>query len=294
MTSLGQVRHFLGMEVERIGDRYVVRLETYIDNLIKRYGMVDAKPARSPMDVGYLKVEDSSKLMDDVTKYRSLVGALLYLGVVARPDIVASTAILGRKFCSPTEADWSAAKRLLRYLKGTRCYAVQLGGDTKQGLIGYSDSDWAGDIGTRRSTSGFVFLYAGGVISWASRRQSSVTLSTMEAEYVALTEACQEAIWLRQLLQDFREKQIEPTIVMEDNQSCLTFVKSERQNRRSKHIDTKQRFVYELCVTKQITLQYCPTEDMLADVFTKPLGPLKHKMCCELLGLEGQHRSSLQ
>ncbi|XP_062558190.1 uncharacterized protein LOC134223071 [Armigeres subalbatus] len=190
--------------------------------------MVDARPARSSMDVGYLKVEDSSKLMDDVTKYRSLVGALLYLGVVARPDIVASTAILGRKFCSPTEADWSAAKRLLRYLKGTRCYAVQLGGDTKQGLIGYSDSYWAGDIGTRRSTSEFVFLYAGGVISWASRRQSSVTLSTMEAEYVALTEACQEAIWLRRLLQDFSEKQIEPTIVMEDKQSCLTFVKSER------------------------------------------------------------------
>ncbi|XP_058827254.1 uncharacterized protein LOC131687216 [Topomyia yanbarensis] len=217
--------------------------------------------------------------------YRSLVGGLLYLAVTARPDIAACTAILGRKFSAPGEADWTAAKRVLRYLKATADYSLQLGGEPDKTLIGYSDSDWAGDVVSRKSTSGFVFLFGGGVISWASRRQTSVTLSSMEAEYVALSEACQEIVWLRKLFRDFGEEQKDPTVMNEDNQGCLAFVKSERLSRRSKHIDTRENFVKDLCDKKEIVVLYCPTDLMVADGMTKPLGPLKHRKFCEMIGL---------
>lgn len=107
----------------------------------------------------------------------------------------------------------------------------------------------------------------------------------MEAEYLALSEACQEALWLRQLLRDLGEVQHEPTLVKEDNQGCLSFVRSERKSRRSKHIDTRERFVQELCEKREIRLEYCPTDRMLADVMTKPLGPQKHREFTEQLGL---------
>lgn len=285
LTSLGEVSHFLGMEVKREAGFFNICLRNYINKLLEKHGMEQAKTSKSPMDPTYLKSVGVGEAFEDVTKYRSLVGGLLYLSVLARPDIAACTAILGRRFNAPTQGDWSAAKRMLRYLKLTKDWCLRLGGDTDTPLIGYSDADWAGDPESRRSTSGFVFSFGGGVISWASRRQSSVTLSSMEAEFVALSETCQEGIWLRDLLRDFGEKQLHPTLVYEDNQSCLAFVRTERCNRRSKHIDTREHFVRELCERKQIELKYCPTELMLADVLTKPLGPQKHERFCQMLGL---------
>ncbi|XP_062714193.1 uncharacterized protein LOC134290970 [Aedes albopictus] len=286
LSNLGEVRHFLGVEVLCHGGVFKLSLGNYIDRLLKSHGMEEAKSAKSPMNLGYHKQAESEKTFDDPTSYRSLVGALLYLAVVTRPDIAASAAILGRRFSAPTEVDWMAAKRVLRFLKKTKGCYMQLGGIADQSLVGFSDANWAGDAESRRSTSGMVFQFGGGTNSWASRRQSSVTLSSMEAENIALSEACQEALWLRQLLRDFGEPQDQPTVVMEDNQSCLAFVRSDRTNRRSKHIDTLERFVQALCVEKKIVLQYCSTDRTAADIMTKPLGPLKHREFCELLGLK--------
>ncbi|KXJ62459.1 hypothetical protein RP20_CCG008519 [Aedes albopictus] len=246
LTSLGEVRHFLGIEVQREGGVYSIRLQKYIEKLIENFGMEQAKMAKSPMDPGFLKLVESGEALEDATKYRSLVGGLLYLAVNARPDIAASTAILGPKFSAPGEADWTAAKRILRYLKATSEYSLRLGGEPNQALTGYSDSDWAGDVGSRKSTSGAVFLFGGGVISWASRRQASVTLSSMEAEYVALSEACQEVVWLRQLLRDFGEEQKIPTVLHEDNQGCLAFVKTERSV-DAQNISTRGRILLRIC-----------------------------------------------
>ncbi|XP_065092439.1 uncharacterized protein LOC135713283 [Ochlerotatus camptorhynchus] len=228
---------------------------------------------------------EAGEPFEDPTNYRSLVGGLLYLAVVARPDIAASAAILGRRFSAPRDCDWTTAKSVLRYLKATKCYQLQLGGDQQQSLTGFSDADWAGDVKSRRSTSGILFKYGGGCIMWASRRQSCVSLSSIEGEYAALSETCQEALWLRQLLRDLDESQNQPTIVMEDNQGCLAFVRSDRVSRRSKHIDTKERFIQELCVRGEVQLEYCSTDKMQADILTKPLGPVKNREFCELLGL---------
>lgn len=295
LTSLGEVRHFLGVEVKREGNVFKISLQNYIDKLLKVFGMEQCKTAKSPMDPGYLKLADDGKPFEDPSNYRSLVGGLLYLAIVARPDIAATAGILGRRFSAPRECDWTAAKRVLRYLKATKCYQLQLGGDQQQSLTGYSDADWAGDVGSRRSTSGILFKFGGGCIMWASRRQVCVSLSSMEAEYVALSETCQEALWLRRLLRDLGETQNQPTAIMEDNQGCLAFVRSERVSRRSKHIETKERFIQELCARGEVRLEYCPTDRMQADILTKPLGPVKHLELCKLLGLNmeqsGEERS---
>lgn len=130
-----------------------------------------------------------------------------------------------------------------------------------------------------------MFKYAGGAVSWASRKQSSVTLSSMESEYVALSEASQELVWLLKLFKDFGEEQKGAVKVYEDNQSCIQFVDSDRVSRRSKHIETRAHYVKELCEGQVMELKYCPTEDMVADVLTKPLGTIKQVKFAKMMGL---------
>lgn len=286
ITDLGEPSFFLGLEIQRSGGNYSISLENYIDKIVARFGLQSAKSARSPMETGFVSTKDSGKYFSNNTAYRSLVGALLYVAVCGRPDVAVSASILGRKVCAPTEEDWTAAKRVLRYLKATKSIRLQYNSETQK-LVGFSDADWAGDVTTRRSTTGYVFLYAGGAISWCSRLQHCVTLSSMESEYVALGEATQEAAWLRRLFADMGEKLDGPTCIMEDNQGCIQFVQSDRISRRSKHIETKEKYIRELCDQGIIHLEYCPTENMAADLLTKPLGAVRIKMLSRVLGLIG-------
>ncbi|XP_055524760.1 uncharacterized protein LOC129718223 [Wyeomyia smithii] len=227
--------------------------------------MQNAHSARTPMDPGYTTANDNSEMFTDTTLYRSLIGALLYLAVNARPDLSVSVGLLGRKVSEPNTSDWSAAKRILRYLNSTKDYKLTFGPRDGWNLVGYSDSDWAGDRQTRRSTTGVVFFFGGGPLLWMSKGQDSVALSSLEAEYNALTVACQEAVWLRRLLRDLNEPQSGATIINEDNQGCLSFAKAERISGRVKHIDTKS--------------------DMIADALTKPLGPALLKKFVDSVGL---------
>lgn len=162
---------------------------------------------------------------------------------------------------------------------------LKLGGVETNELVAYSDADWAGDPQTRKSMSGAVTFFAGGIVSWISRRQDCVSLSSMEAEFIALGETCQEVLWMRRLLNDLGEKQAGATVVHEDNQGCLAFAQSEKVNRRSKHVETKRCFVKDLCERGIVKLLYCQTDEMRADVLTKPLGAVKHHRFSESLGL---------
>lgn len=284
ITDLGEAKYFLGLEISKINGKYGISLEGYISRLIENFGLGEAKGAKTPMDEGFAKTGTDSPLLDNDIPYRSIVGALLYVAVSARPDIAVSASILGRSVSAPTVADWTAAKRVVRYLKTTK--HLQLRYDDPNGkLIGYSDADWAGDLKTRRSTAGSVFLFAGGAIAWTSRLQNCVTLSSMESEYVALSEASQEAVWLARLFKDFGEHLDNPITIMEDNQSCIGFIASKRSTRRSKHIETREYYVKELCDNNQLQLKYCPSEDMVADILTKPLGAIKQNKFSTMLGL---------
>lgn len=271
ITPLGFVKHFLGYEIEKKENCYTLALTSYIRQLIVKFGMEEAYPAKTPMDTGYTSLNECSKPFSDKTRYRSLIGALMYLAVNTRPDVSLSAGLLGRKVENPNESDWAAAKRVVRYLKGTLDNKLQYGPGSGWELRGYSDADWAGDKQTRKSTSGFVFFYGGGPVCWTSKVQASVALSSLEAEYNALSLACQEAVWLRRLLSDFGEPQNEPTTLHEDNQGCISFATAERSSGRVKHIDTKRNFIRELKEQKAVRLIYCPSNQMVADALTKPL-----------------------
>ena len=204
--------------------------------------------------------------------YQSLVGALLYVAVCTRPDIAISASILGRKVSCPSQADWTEVKRALRYLKATENLCLELGGPGS--LNAYVDADWAGDHHDRKSNTGFVFNL-GGPISWCARKQQCVTLSSTEAEYVALSEACRELLWLLKLMSDVGEKPTEPVVVCEDNQSCISMLNNNGSSRKSKHIDTRYNFVRDLVAKRVVAVKYCPTEQMVADILTKPLPRVK-------------------
>lgn len=252
---------------------------------MSKFDLTDCNVSKTPMEAGYMRAGEDSEQLTDATKYRSLVGGLLYIAVNTRPDIAASVSILGRCVSQPTERDWKAAKRVVRYLKGTKQLQLKFGPGDEWNLLGYSDADWAGDLSSRRSTTGFIFFFGSGPVTWVSRRQSCVSLSSMEAEYVALSEASQELVWLRRLFKEIGEDISKATTILEDNQSCLSFVKAERSSKRSKHIDTKMHFVKDLCDQGDLKLVYCPSDEMTADALTKPLGAIRFLEMLERMGL---------
>ena len=165
----------------------------------------------------------------------------------------------------------TAAKRVLRYLKQTRDLNLTYVKDSPEAIIGYSDADWAGDVQDRRSTSGNVFLLGGGAITLSSRKQSSVALSTVEAEYMALRVAKQEGPWLRQLQEELGVTEAGSTLIFEDNQGAISMAKNAVFHKRTKHVQIRYHFVREAVEKGTITLEYCSTDNMLADSFTKAL-----------------------
>lgn len=209
--------------------------------------------------------------MDNNTEYQRLIGSLLYVSVNTRPDIAASISILAQRTSNHTQEDWNELKRVVRYLKGTIHLKLHLGDGSNESLTGYADANWAEDRTDRKSNSGYIFKIYGATVSWGCRKQTCVALSSTEAEFIALSDACKEAIWLRSVLSWFQMDMSKPTTMFEDNQSCLALINQEGFSNRSKHIDTRRFFVKDHIDTGTIRCKYCKTEEMLADMCTKPL-----------------------
>jgi hypothetical protein len=264
---------------------FAIGQRRYVEKTLTRFDMDMAKGSSYPLDPGYLKLIESPKLPDN-EQYRRLIGSLLYLSVNTRPDIAAATSILSRKVSCPTETDWVEAKRVLRYLKQTIGFKLRMGNNCLGELVGYVDADWGGDKVDGRSTSGVLFLYNGAAISWMSRKQSCVSLSSTEAEYIALSEALKELSWLQSLFDDLRMPLKGPTVIFEDNQGCIKLARSERASRNTKHINTRYNFVRDFVESGAIGLRYCPTDSDTADLFTKPLHGPKIQRFSKMLGLD--------
>jgi hypothetical protein len=194
----------------------------------------------------------------------------MYLAHGTRPDIAQATAAMARFTSNPGSDHVKGVKRILRYIKGTWDAGVRYtrGGG---GLTAFADSDYAGDEKERRSTSGYIVYMAGGPVSWASRLQGCVSLSTTEAEYVALCEVTKEIVWLQDMLEGLQLYKKETVTVFQDNQSTIALATNSKVSRRSKHIEVKYHYVRKAVERKVITITYCPTERMLADIMTKPL-----------------------
>lgn len=321
MKDLGALAFMLGMQVVR--DRQARTLEirqaTYVAQVLKRFGMEDCKPVSTPaephcerweaVELGALSGEGPD------VEYMSLVGSVLYAAMVTRPDIAVAVQMLSRHLQNPSAEDWVAAKRVLRYLQGTRELSILYSGEranagnrqysepvlvgysdskrpgagdrrhTEPVLVGYSDSDWAGDAKSRRSTTGYVFQLAGGCVSWATRLQPTVALSSTEAEYMAVCAAAQEAMHMRRLLADVGAPVRGATVIWEDNQGCMALSKHAAFHKRTKHIDVRYHYVRERVAAGDIVLDFVATEFQLADCLTKPLGRVKlEKLRAAMMG----------
>ncbi|KAL0358403.1 UNVERIFIED_CONTAM: Retrovirus-related Pol polyprotein from transposon RE2 [Sesamum angustifolium] len=216
----------------------------------------------------YQKEDGSQKV--DGSMYRSLIGSLLYL-TATRPDIMFATSLISRFMQSTSQVHYAAAKRILRYLRGTKDFGIWYKSTNDAKLVRYTDSDWAGSVDDMKSTSGYTFSLGSGIFSWASKKQATVAQSSAEAEYIAAAATSNQVIWLRRILEDMREKQEEPTTIYCDNKSAIAITKNPVQHNRTKHIDIKYHFLREATTRGEIELKYSSTEEQLADIFTKAL-----------------------
>ena len=286
IKDMGELHYFLGVSVHRNLDNHSMWIgqPTYTASIIEKYGMKDAKAIATPVNtsIKLVKAKEGDELAD-MALYQSAVGSLQYLATMTRPDISFAVSNVGKFSSQPTKEHWIAVKRIIRYLKGTQDYGLLYKRDSTDVFVGYSDSDFGGDSDDRRSTSGYIFQIGGAGISWRSKKQTSVALSTAEAEYVALSHATQEAVWLRQLTSDLGCNTTQPTVIYEDNQAAICMAKNPTS--KSKHIEIKYHYVREKVQDGIVEINYCKTEEMIADIMTKGLGKEKFLKLREMAGI---------
>ena len=288
VKDLGELHHFLGLKVvqDKVSGDVWIGQPAYVGRVLERFGMQDAKSVATPVDTStkLVKAVEDDVLVDQ-SLYQSAVGSLLYLSTSTRPDIAFAVSNVAKFSANPTKRHWTGVKRILRYLKSTSDLGLHFTSNDVDDLVGYSDSDWAGDLDDRKSTSGYLFKLCGAPISWRSKKQTSVALSTAEAEYIALSSATQEAVWLRQLTSELRFKPTKPTVIYEDNQSAIALAQNAQFHGRMKHINIRQHFVREKVSDRVIEIKYCRSDCMLADMLTKGLSGTVFETLRKLAGI---------
>jgi hypothetical protein len=263
MSMMGELTYFLGFQVKQLKDDTLISQTKYTQDLLKRFGMKDAKPAKTPMGTdGHVDLNKGGKSVDQKA-YWSMIGSLLYL-CASRPDIMLSVCMCARYQSDPKECHLVAVKRILRYLVGI---SYQKGSTFD--VIGYSDSDYAGCNVDRKSTSGTCQFLGRSLVSWSSKKQTSVALSTSEAEYVAAGQCCAELLWMRQTLQNFGYN-LSKVPLLCDNESAIRMVDNPVEHSRTKHIDIRHHFLRDHQQKGDIEVYHINTENQLADIFTKP------------------------
>jgi hypothetical protein len=218
--------------------------------------------------------------------FKQLIGSLLYIARMMRPDITFTVSLLSRFMANPGHIHWEAAKRVLRYLKGTKDLRLTYG-TRADGLTGYTDADWASQD-HRHSTSGYIFLIDGGAVSWSSKKQPVVALSSTEAEFIAATHATKELMWIRMIISEIIRPLTFPTTLLCDNQSAIALTRDGVYHARSKHIDVRFLFIRDVVSRGLIKLIYCPTNEMTADILTKTLARPKFEFFVLSCGLHAR------
>ncbi|UYV68405.1 hypothetical protein LAZ67_5004222 [Cordylochernes scorpioides] len=282
IKDLGKINYCLGIRIQTEKDGSIsIDQEKYIEELLAKYRMKEAKPISTPMDSNskLTKISSIEGENEPVKKeeYQSLIGSLIYLSVSTRPDIAYAVSALGQFSNDPRRQHWNAAKRVLRYLKGTLCLKITYE-KTNETLYGCVDADWGGNLADRKSQTGLVFFLARGPIAWESKKQQTVALSSTESEYIALCEAGKEAVYLRTLLDEmgFGELLNEPTVLKTDNQGAQQLARNPVHHARTKHIDIKWHYIRSICSDGLIEVVHIPTQENVADILTKALDLLKN------------------
>ena len=284
MTDLGRMRYFLGLEVLQRSDGTFVCQKKYAQEVLERFNMADCNVVFNPIVPGFKLDEDSAGMAVDNTLYMQMIGSLMYL-TSTRPDIMFVVSLLSRYLAHPTEIHLQAVKRVLRYIKGTLTYGIFYKQGGNKELLAYTDSDYAGDLEDRKSTSGFSFLLSSGAVSWSSKKQPVVTLSTTEAEFIVVASCACQALWLRRMLEKLNHASTGATVMYCDNSSTIKLSRNPVMHGRSKHIDVRFHFLRNLTRDGVVTLLHCHSQDQLADIMTKPLTRVAFEKVRMLLGV---------
>ncbi|KAM7496324.1 hypothetical protein LguiA_020738 [Lonicera macranthoides] len=269
MKDLGVLRYFLGIEVDHSSTGYFLSQVKYAYDIITRTGLTDNKTADTPLEMNVKLSSSDGTLLHNPTLYRQLVGSLNYL-TITRPDISHAVHIVSQFMSAPRSIHFAAVLRIIRYIKGTLHQGLHLSSTSPPLLQAYSDSDWAGDITDRRSTTGFCIFLGDSLISWKSKKQTVVARSSAEAEYRALAHTTAEIVWLRWLLQDMGITLTDPTPLFCDNKSAIQIAHNDVFHERTKHIEVDCHFVRHHFQQGHILLPHISSELQIADLFTKP------------------------
>ncbi|CAM8944652.1 unnamed protein product [Rhodiola kirilowii] len=268
MKDLGLMRYYLGIEFIQEADGYFICQRKYASEILKRFGMDESQAVRTSMVPGHKLCKDEEGKAVCETYFKQVIGSLMYL-TATRPDLMYSVSLISRFMSRPTEMHMQAAKRIMRYINGTLSYVILYRHD-KSHMVGYTDSDYTGDIDDRKSTSGYVFMMSSGAMSWLSKKQPIVTLSTTEAEFVAAAGCASQVVWLRRITEEIGCKYTRGITIYCDNSSTIKLSKNSVMH-RSRHIDVRFHFLREKVQDGVIEMVYCGTKEQIADVMTKPL-----------------------
>ena len=284
ITDEGVLSRFLGTHFSRNRETrtWKMSMESYVDRIVRRFELQETKFATTPMEHGFkLEAEDIEEVASEemISEYRSLIGSIGYCCIALRYDCMVAFSVLSRYLAKPCAKLIKAAKRVIQYLRYTRDFNItwtitdnDIINQRQNVLFGAVDASFAMDEINRRSHMGFINFMNHGPVSWMSRQQPIVTLSSAEAEYVALASEIQEIKYLRQLLKDLGYEQMEPTLIYEDNRACILMASNESSSAgRCKHVHIKFRFTAEAILAKEVRIRYIPTDFNFADLLTKPL-----------------------
>ncbi|GJS88135.1 retrovirus-related pol polyprotein from transposon TNT 1-94 [Tanacetum coccineum] len=269
MSMMGELNFFLGLQIKQMEDGIFFNQSKYIKEMLKKFGLEDSKPMKTPMSSDTKLTKDEECESVDSTKYRGMIGSLLYL-TASRPDIMFSVCLCARFQEAPKTSHLEAVKRIFRYIKGTTHLGLWYPKGTGIETVVYADSDHAGDYVDRKSTSGICTFVGCCLTSWFSKKQTALAISTTEAEYVSAEKACQQALWMKQALIDY-DVRLDDVPIMCDNKGAIDLSKNPVQHSRTKHIEIRHHFLRDNVQKGHISIEKVPSVDNIADILTKPL-----------------------
>jgi hypothetical protein len=294
LTDLGDPTRIVGIEITRTKETLTISQPLYVDSILHRYGMENFNPVSTPLDPNH-KLEPNKEIHEPnhSNDYALLLGSLQYLAIATRPDIAFAVNRLAAYTANPNLVHYGAAKRLLRYIKGTRNYGITYHTHANRhigppdGNIIYRFSNVAfANTDDRKSTSGYIFMSLnGGVITWGSKKQTTIALSSTESEYIALSEAAREAMWLYQLYDELGYPQPDPILILGDNNGSIAMAKNPEFHKRSKHVNIRWHWVRDLVSDGYVNIVDCRDPEQTADILTKVLPRPKFSQHVNELGV---------
>jgi Reverse transcriptase (RNA-dependent DNA polymerase)/GAG-pre-integrase domain/gag-polypeptide of LTR copia-type len=294
IKDVGETEYFLGMRVQQDLGAGTIRLtqRPYWEHVVHRFSLEHIPPRNTPLPVGIALDNNMSPKTDSERKqmagkpYRAILGSVMWGQLATRPDLSFAVSLLARFQINPGIDHWNGLMHVIGYIKNTLDYGLTYYRDSDLSPIAYVDADYGGCRDTRRSTSGYVFIMAGGAVTWSSKRQTTVALSTVEAEYVAMSRCAQQMTWMQSWMSEANIKYELPGIIRGDNRGAIALTKNTRDHGKVKHIDIRHHYIRELLQSGTIAMEQVSSADNLADIFTKPLPRDHHHRLLNALNIQ--------